>query len=186
MPHIHTEPGQHDHTVTAYIIRIDRGQPRALLHMHKKLGKLMPPGGHIELNETPWDALAHELREETGYELDQLMVLQPPLRLRQADLPGIAVHPQPLLMNTHDITADHFHSDTCYALTVDDEPRHGLADGESTDVRWLTRDEMVALAPHQIWPNVQQTYLALFDQFLTAWQPVPATDFILGKITEEV
>jgi len=64
MAHIHTAPNQHDHTVTAYIIRIDKDEPRALLHMHKKLNVLLPVGGHIELDETPWAAMAHELEEE--------------------------------------------------------------------------------------------------------------------------
>ena len=150
MPHIHTQPGQHDNTATGYIIRLDGDQPRALLHMHKKLGKLMPPGGHIELDETPWAALAHELREEAGYDLSQMRVLQPKLRLRQADVTGVTLHPQPVLMNTHDITPEHYHSDICYELTVTDEPRHPLAEGESTDVRWLTRGEVAALPDGQI------------------------------------
>ena len=53
MPHIHTEPGQHDHTVGAFIICLGNNSPKILLHMHKKLNKLLPIGGHIELNEAP-------------------------------------------------------------------------------------------------------------------------------------
>lgn len=71
MPHIHTKPGQYDHTVTAYIVRTDGDDPKVLLHMHRKLGMLLPPGGHVELDETPWAAMAHELTEESGYTLDE-------------------------------------------------------------------------------------------------------------------
>jgi hypothetical protein len=49
MAHIHTEPGQHDFTASAFIIRLDRlderGQPKLLLHKHKKLHKLLQFGG---------------------------------------------------------------------------------------------------------------------------------------------
>ena len=70
MPHIHTEPDQHDMTVSAYIVRTDSAEPLCLVHMHRKIGKLAQIGGHIELNETPWQSIAHELEEESGYTLE--------------------------------------------------------------------------------------------------------------------
>ncbi len=50
----------------------------------------------MELNETPWQAVAHELTEETGYELGQLSILQPVDRIES--LPKIVVHPAPVLI----------------------------------------------------------------------------------------
>ncbi|MDO5343337.1 MAG: NUDIX domain-containing protein [Candidatus Saccharibacteria bacterium] len=181
MPHIHTSPNQHDHTVTAYIIRTDGSYPRVLLHRHKYLGKLLPPGGHIELDETPWAALLHEVREESGYDVSQLMVLQPQLRVRQEDVLGVTLHPQPILMNTHDITPDHYHSDTGYALLVREDPKYFLAAGESTDMRWLTVEDLMSLSGDEIWPNVRNTYLALVDRFMSEWEAVPASYFSAGK-----
>lgn len=52
-------------TATVYIIR----ENRVLLHKHKKLGKWLPPGGHLEKNETPPEAARREVREETGLEI---------------------------------------------------------------------------------------------------------------------
>lgn len=184
MPHIHTQPDQHDHTVTAYIIRRDTDQPRLLMHMHKKLGKLMPVGGHIELNETPWAAMMHEVQEEAGYDADQLSVLQPVPRIMPADVPDATLHPQPLLMNTHAITPEHFHSDTGYLLEAHGEPHHELADNESSDVRWLTRDEIAAIGKDETWPNVRVVSLAIFDQFMDDWQPVAATEFTTTKVMQ--
>lgn len=53
-------------TATAHIIYDNR----ALLHFHAKLKKYLPPGGHIEINETPVDAMMREVMEETGLEVE--------------------------------------------------------------------------------------------------------------------
>lgn len=52
-------------TSTGYIAY--RG--RVLLHWHRKLQMWMPPGGHIEPNEDPAEAIIREAAEETGIEV---------------------------------------------------------------------------------------------------------------------
>ena len=39
---------------------------RTLLHWHKRLQQWMPPGGHIEPDEDPVQAVLREIEEETG------------------------------------------------------------------------------------------------------------------------
>ena len=51
-----------DFTVAVFVV--DRG--RVLLHQHRKLGKWLPPGGHIEPNELPDVAALREVAEEAG------------------------------------------------------------------------------------------------------------------------
>lgn len=175
MPHIHTEPGQVDHTVTAFIVRLDGDEPRLLFHVHKKYGKLLPVGGHIEVNETPWSALAHEIREESGYDLTQLDVMQPTLRIQAQ--PNVIDHPVPLRFNTHEADAEHYHTDLAYLFVTREAPAHELAEGESDDIRWLTRADLEVATEKTTFADARQTGLDIFDIFLHEWEPVPTTDY---------
>ncbi|MBX7065998.1 MAG: NUDIX domain-containing protein [Parachlamydiales bacterium] len=53
-------------TATVYIFH----EKKVLLHKHEKLSKWLPPGGHLEANETPPEAGRREVLEETGLEID--------------------------------------------------------------------------------------------------------------------
>jgi 8-oxo-dGTP pyrophosphatase MutT (NUDIX family) len=176
MAHIHTEPGQHDHTVSTYIVRTDLNEPKIILHLHKKHGTYMQFGGHIELDETPWQAITHELREESGYDLDQLQILQPKLRL--SHLSGnVIVHPQPVSYNTHAFNDNHSHTDVTYAMTADSMPRHQPEEGESRDLQLFTRAELCAIPSEQIFENVREIALYIFDKILDSWEVVPTSTF---------
>ena len=71
MGHIHNGLNDHDFTVSAFIIRKDKNVNKLLLHRHKKLGKYIQIGGHVEVSENPIQALAHELKVESGYDLEK-------------------------------------------------------------------------------------------------------------------
>lgn len=177
MPHIHTEPNQHDLTVTAYIIKIDSSGPKALLHMHKKLNILLAIGGHVELNETPWQAMAHELTEESGYVLNQLRILQPVSRI--TSMKKVVQHPYPLSMNTHDIPGGHFHTDIEYGFVTTEEPSLNIAENESADLRWVTRSELDELGSDLIFDNTREIYRFAFDEALSNWEQVDVSNFLL-------
>jgi 8-oxo-dGTP pyrophosphatase MutT (NUDIX family) len=49
-------------TATAFVV----DGTRTLLHWHQRLQQWMPPGGHIEANENPVEAVLREVHEETG------------------------------------------------------------------------------------------------------------------------
>lgn len=51
---------------TCYLI--DQG--KFLLHFHEKHQKWLPPGGHLEENETPPQAARREVFEETGLKIE--------------------------------------------------------------------------------------------------------------------
>ena len=149
MPHLHTQPHGHDVTISAWILRrfpsdSSRGwQWKALVHKHRKMNLWIQPGGHVEHTENPWQALVHELHEETGYHIDQLSVLQPWNRLPDGvhDL----MHPTPVLLNTHSPYPGHFHSDIVMAMVADGDPAEKPRPGESLELQWVSPDEFAAL-----------------------------------------
>lgn len=180
MPHIHNEPGQHDITTSAWIFREDNNELRALVHMHRKHGKLMQIGGHIELNETPWQTLAHEIPEESGFTLDELEVLQPDDYV--PSISGATVHPVPVRMNTHLVSDTHYHSDLGYAFVAKNEPTRPPAEGESADLRWMTIAELKSAALGGIALNdVVEIYDDIATRIVPVYHRIPVTKFATDK-----
>ncbi|MCI0156953.1 NUDIX domain-containing protein [Leifsonia shinshuensis] len=142
MPHLNTGPGEYDLTASALILRELGGDLHLLVHRHRKLGLLMQPGGHVERTEDPWAAVAHELREESGYDLEQLLLLQPAHRIDHA--PGVAVLPQPLCVDVHPIGDDHFHTDLVYGFVATTDPAGRPGEDESQELHWLALDALSA------------------------------------------
>jgi len=177
MSHIHTAPGQHDHTASGYIFRTDFSEPKIMLHLHKKIGKYLQFGGHIELHETPWQAISHELEEESGYLINDLSILQPHHRI--ASLGDAVIHPQALSHSTHPFggTLDHFHTDIAYAFVTDKPPHQKPGEGESTAIILLTKSELVAFPDDKIPLNVRQIALFGFNHVLDNWECLPANTF---------
>ena len=113
--------------VTASAIVI--GKRGTVLHLHKRLGIWLQPGGHIEPGELPHAAALREAEEETG-----LAVAHPmsgPLFFH------IDVHPGP---------RGHTHLDLRYLVLADDTEDFRPAEGESPDVRWFSWAQAAAIA----------------------------------------
>ncbi len=173
MPHIHTEPGGHDSTASAYIVRVDTPEPTLVLHRHRKLGAWLQFGGHVEKNENPWQAIAHELTEESGYELRQLSVLQPPHRIMA--MAGVALHPIPLAPMTHKFPGmDHYHSDWGFGFVASEAPANSPNEGESGTIECFTLAELNQLADNEIPQNVKDIGQFILTDALTYWVQVPA------------
>jgi len=81
------EANEHHVTVGAFVLS-SRG---IVLHLHKRLGIWVQPGGHVDAGESPEDACLREASEETGLEVRHL----DPVRLFHVD-----VHPGPSATRT--------------------------------------------------------------------------------------
>lgn len=164
MPHVHTGNGQHDLTISAFIINSETNS--LLLHQHKILGVWLQPGGHVELNENPWQALTHELAEETGYDITQLNVLQ-----TSPVIPGLveAVQPTPLVQRTHEFPTTtgntHYHTDLAYGFVADNDYREALAEGESDVVEWFSAERLAALPDDSIVADTRTIGLYLLENY---------------------
>jgi 8-oxo-dGTP pyrophosphatase MutT (NUDIX family) len=114
---------------TVAVFVVDAG--RVLLHFHRKLGKWLPPGGHIEDNELPDDAACREVLEETGV---HVRLIGP--RGLEIDAPRQLVVPAGI--QVEDISPGHQHIDLVYfgQLAADDEG------GAQIDPRLAERDRV--------------------------------------------
>jgi 8-oxo-dGTP pyrophosphatase MutT (NUDIX family) len=92
---------------------------RVLLHRHKRLGRWLQPGGHLEAGETPWQAAVRETREETG--LDAAHPVAGPLLLH---------------VDVHEGPRGHVHLDLRYLLSADASAALAPSAGESPEVAW--------------------------------------------------
>ncbi|MDR0847729.1 MAG: NUDIX domain-containing protein [Propionibacteriaceae bacterium] len=169
MAHIHTGPGEHDLTVSAFIVKTTYGVPRLLLHRHKTLGIMIQPGGHVELTENPWQALAHELVEETGYNLSQLWVLQPDVT--PPTMGDAVCHPQPMCVRTfsYDKTTNHYHIDLSWGFITAEEPQGLPGEGESQELVWVSAEELATMK--DTYEDVRVTGLYLLNTLVNEWHP---------------
>lgn len=84
-----------------------------LLHWHAKVKSWLPPGGHIELDETPYEAAKREVLEETGLTVNILKsekILNNSINVVELDSPVTI-----LLESISDpVEGEHFHIDMIY------------------------------------------------------------------------
>jgi 8-oxo-dGTP pyrophosphatase MutT (NUDIX family) len=109
---------EHHVTASAFVVS-ERGM---ILHLHRKLGIWVQPGGHIDEGESPQEAALRETLEETGLPVE----LASPISIFHVD-----VHPGP---------RGHTHYDIRYILTsppVNPSP----PPEESQEVHWFSFTE---------------------------------------------
>jgi 8-oxo-dGTP pyrophosphatase MutT (NUDIX family) len=104
-------------TATTFVVRGDS----VLLHLHRKQGLWLPPGGHIERDELPHHAAVREIEEETGLRLRLHTEEQAAVMSREM---GCLVVPQPAFILVEDINPFHQHIDFVYYAQVpqDEDP----------------------------------------------------------------
>lgn len=149
-------------TATAFIV--DSGN-RTLLLWHKRLQRWMPPGGHIDPNETPEDAAKRECKEETGLDVEIIgdtqsdlfhscpeegRMLKKPIAMLLENIPESTERGEPA----------HLHMDFLFrARPLDETQTLCLAEDESEHMQWFTREDIEALSEAtEIFGNVK-TYI---------------------------
>lgn len=151
MPHIHTDI---DFTSSVFVVR----DGRVLLHTHRKYGMLLPPGGHIELDEDPNQAALREVKEECG--LDVALIA--PRNAPQFDEKGFVHLIAPFYFNIHEAAPGHRHADFIYFATS--ESGEIVPEHESDGWQWLSYEEIEALPEEKLWPSVRFYALSALEE----------------------
>ena len=133
-------PGQilRHFTVAVFVVH----ERRVLLHYHRKLGKWLPPGGHVEDNELPDDAAVREVLEETGIRAS----LCGPVGLPMDEPRQLVV---PAGIQVEHIYAGHEHIDLVYFARPESNDLHATEIdprlAESDRVGWYAADDLAEL-----------------------------------------
>ena len=142
-------------TATVYILH----ENQLLLHLHPKLGKWLPPGGHVELNETPPEAARREAMEETNLEIE--FIEQENLKIEAYNAVSF---PRPFLCLLENIPAfkdkpEHQHIDFIYVA----RPAETLAGKDLGEFLWFDW-EGVKKIEEELFPDVREMAELLLKQ----------------------
>ncbi len=156
---------QRHFTATAFVVD---SQKRVLLLWHHRLKRWMPPGGHVEPDETPEETARRECLEETGLEVEITGDPSPDLFGRNPSEGHMLKKPIALLMENIPACpergeGEHQHMDFLYrARPLDETQNTVLAEEEGRELRWFTRAELSALDDRtEIFANVKEYALLL-------------------------
>lgn len=127
----------------------------------------MPPGGHVDENETPEETARRECKEETG--LDVVIVGDAQEDVFAGNPQEGSMLKKPFAMLLEEIPAyndqpAHQHMDFVYiARPVDEDQVLTLEENEGSDLRWFTVDEITDMADADIFSNVRQYILTVLN-----------------------
>jgi len=140
-------------TVTGFVVHGNQ----TLLLWHPLLKMWVPPGGHVEPNEDPQEAVLREIREETGIDACPIAGDE---RLGVPYPQELAAPVTILVENSPEPGQPHQHVDLIYLCSVAGEPPE------------LRRDDS-----HLTWVSESQ---------LRANEPLPAADGVSATVPEDV
>ncbi len=150
-------------TATAFVID---SKKRVLLLWHKRLQRWMPPGGHVDDDETPEDAAKRECKEETNLDVEIIGDVQDDLFAKNRDEGHMLKKPIAMLLeNIPDCPerneAAHQHMDFLYlARPLNENDAKEITD-ESDGMKWFTKQEIETLDEKtEVFANVKSYILA--------------------------
>jgi 8-oxo-dGTP diphosphatase len=119
-------------SATVYVVATIKGEPKVLLHMHKKHNHWYGLGGHVESDEDPVEAAIREAKEEAG--IDVKIFSRYPLKTFKQAHELIT----PVLLMDQDINGDHRHIDCVYFGTTKDPSKVRM----NEQFRWCSKKDL--------------------------------------------
>lgn len=161
-------------TATGFVV--DGG--RTLLHWHKRLQQWMPPGGHIEPDENPVQAVLREIREETGLEAEVI----PSIAALSFSYPAQLQPPYTILLEDSPEPGDpHQHIDLIYFCRLRDGAANERLEG---DFRWVDEAALRSNQPLDLAACGVMSVPLAEDVRLLALQAIEAGQRAMGKKKE--
>ena len=121
-------------TATTYLFNKDFS--KTLLLMHPKLHTWLPPGGHIDQNETPEEAARREINEEIG--LLDINFINNYNGLDFSDS-RTEMLLRPHFIMSQLIETDHYHLDMIFFATIQE---NRYSSPEHHELKWMTLNEV--------------------------------------------
>jgi len=139
-------------SATCYVVATIKGEPKVLLHLHKKHNHWYGLGGHVEENENPQEAAIREAKEEAG--IDVTIISAHPLKKFKHAHELIA----PALLMDQDINGDHRHIDCVYFGTTADPTKVRM----NEQFRWCSKKDLDATDVQEDTRYIAMAALAAF------------------------
>ena len=132
-------------------------ESKILLLYHKKLNVWLYPGGHIENNETPDEAVIREVLEETGLEVKIIGNPDNSLTDKEADV-TVLHNPYVVLCEYINGKSPHYHIDLIYICKINQYNKLEYNKDESKGIGFFGKDEIQKIP---LFPN----FKILLDKF---------------------
>lgn len=144
---------------TGLVMNLDHS--KMLMVYHKKLGKWVAPGGHIEPDETPIETVIREVKEETGLDafvMDCSSINLCPKRGSeyQLETPYVVFCEY---IPQHGTAEAHQHIDFVYLCEADENATIKQQEAEVKEVKWLTPEQVIKANTFDSMRNFAKTLL---------------------------
>ena len=137
MSHIHEKV---DFTTAVYIVYNNT----VLLRMHDKYNVWNGPGGHVEPDEDPNQAIIREAKEEAGLDIELVDVRGKTATLNQYPR-GQFDHRElipPVFLNRHRINEKHEHVDMVFFARTTTNVIKPSAEEKVVEMHWFTKEDL--------------------------------------------
>jgi ADP-ribose pyrophosphatase YjhB (NUDIX family) len=140
---------------TASAVIINEG--KILLVYHKKLDVWLYPGGHVEENETPDEAVVREVMEETGLAVEIIGEKDNNLADTSAD---VSVLHQPYVLLC-ELVGNHYHNDMVYLCKIKGGAELKHDPRESEAIKFFCLSELDGI---KLFPNFKALLIKIFSR----------------------
>ena len=134
------------YTATTYLL--NKMRTKTLMMFHPKFNKWLPPGGHIEKNESPEEAARREIQEEIGVTDIKFIENCSEFRVKDSRTETLLL---PHFLLNEQIEPDHNHLDWIFYAEINEKEYNSP---ENHKMKWFSKKELEK--EEEIFMNVKE------------------------------